>query len=132
MISLFDRPSLEYALEASVRPNLKPLLNARIRHSLDAGLADLTHILVVEGQDTEQNIIDEIGFAPTTNPIDGIHYASPAFIPNWASLEDLDGWFEMIWTVADSGFAFIFLIEDTLGASSEMSIMCRRHVGPRR
>ena len=132
MISLFDRPSLEDALDAFVRPDLKPVLYARIRHSLDEGLADLTHIVVVERQDTEQTIIDEIGFAPTTNPVDGIHYASPDFIPNWAWLEDMDGWFEMIWPVADSGFAFIFLIEDTPGASSEMPIMCRRYVGPPR
>jgi len=128
MISLSDRASLKNALNAPVRSDLKPLLFTRIRHALDAGLADLTHIVVVEGQDCEQAIIDEIGFSPATSPLDGIRYTSPGFIPGWAWLEDFNGWFEMIWPVADSGFAFILLIEDTQQRPSDLIIMCRRHL----
>lgn len=132
MISLFDRSSLQAALTQSWRADLKPLLDARIRHTLNAGLVDLTHILVVEGQDTEQAIIEEIGFTPLANPMDGTRYNTPGFTPGWAWLEDLSGWVEMIWPVADSGFAFILLIEDTHQAQSDLPIMCRnliRHAG---
>ena len=125
MISLPDRASIERALTEPVRADLKNELHARIRHTLEAGLSDLTHILVVEGRDTEQTILNEIGFTPFANPIDGARHGSPGFIPGWDHLRERGGWFEMIWTIGNSGYAIVFLIEDIDGPSAQL---CRAYI----
>ena len=126
MISLPNRASLESALTAPVRADLKDALHTRIIQTLEVELADLTHLLVVEGRDTEQTILDELGFTPLANPIDGTRHGSPNYVPGWAWLQDLGGWFEMIWPIGDSGFAVVFLIEDT---DNPLARLCRVYVG---
>ena len=125
MISLPDRASLERALTAPVRADLKTVLHARIRQTLEAGLSDLTHVLVVESADTEDEVIEAIGFSPLNNPIDGTRFGDPGFLPHWDWLQRHHGWVELIITVGDSGFAYILLIEDGEADQSGLAAMCR-------
>ena len=78
MLSLPDRASIESASTAPLSTALADALAVRIRHTLANGLGDLTHILVVEAGDTEDQVIEAIGFSPLNNPIDGTVAPKPS------------------------------------------------------
>jgi hypothetical protein len=128
MLSLYDEATTKAALALPIDRDLRALLTTRIIHYAAAGLAAATHILVIQPGDTESEIEREIGFYPTTNIIDGICSGSAAFHPFWDWLQDLAGWFEMIVTVGDSGFAYILLIEDADGVDPTLLALCRAHL----
>jgi hypothetical protein len=121
MLSLPDCAALEAALSSPVRPDVQPLLHRRIQRFFDDGLADYTHLLVVEADDSEAKLLDEIGLTPFEH--DGIRYGSSDFHPRWDLLHDHGGWFEMTFCIADSGFAYVLLIEDD--DRSCLARMCR-------
>jgi hypothetical protein len=127
MLSLYDKSSIEAALASPLQPDLRKLLTDRISDAAASDLLDLTHFLVVQPGDCEHNIADEICLTPLTNPIDGERFGSPEFQPWWDYLEAHDGWFEMIITVGNSGFAFILLIEDAEGVQPELLSLCRAY-----
>ena len=111
------------ALKGPLPDGLKPLLCRCIRHAADQGLADLTHILVVEPGDTEADIIDAIGFSPLASRIDGIRYQ-----PDWDSISREGRWYRLLYLVGDSGFAFLLFVEDAPGTLPELLTLCRRGV----
>lgn len=117
MLSIYDNDTLAVAQHSNIDPRLKELIVCRLGQAECNGLGQLTHILVIEADDTEQQIIDEIRCSPLANPLDGIRYGEPGFIPHWAWLQDSGAWFEMIVTVGDSGFAYIILIEKAAATS---------------
>ena len=129
MISLPDRAAIEAAVNGSMPVEVRDILARRIAGltSPHGDLTDLTHFLVVEAGDTEAAIVAEIGFSPLVNAIDGARFGSPDFHPSWDWLRDVGGWFELIMTVGNSGFAFVLLIEDRDGTDPELLRMCRRH-----
>ena len=129
MISLPDRAAIEAAPNVSMPVEVRDILARRIAGltSPHGDLTDLTHFLVVETGDTEAAIVAEIGFSPLVNAIDGARFGSPDFHPSWDWLRDVGGWFELIMTVGNSGFAFVLLIEDRDGTDPELLRMCRRH-----
>jgi len=131
MLSLFDEATTRAALTLPIDPGLRALLSTRIIHYAAAGLASATHILVIQPGDTESAIEREIGFYPTTNIINGVRSGSAAFHPFWDWLQDLGGWFEMIVTIGDSGFAYILLIQDADGVDPELRNLCHTHVTKR-
>lgn len=126
-LSLHDRASIAAAMGQPIDPALKTLLEARLNQAAKADLLDLTHILVILPGDTEAQVIAEIGFSPLVEPFDGARFGTAGFFPHWAWLHDLGGWYEMILTVGDTGFAFILLIERGLGAIPELSAMCAHY-----
>jgi hypothetical protein len=132
MLSLYDEATTRAALALPIEPDLRALLTNRIVHYAAAGLASATHILVIQPGDTEYDIEREVGFYPTINIIDGVRSGSAAFHPFWDLLQDLGGWFEMIVTVGDSGFAYILLIQDAEGVDPDLRAMCRAHSNPRK
>jgi len=131
MLSLYDEATTKAALALPIDPDLRALLTTRIVHYVAANLASATHILVIQPNDNESDVEREIGFYPTTNIIDGVRSRSAAFDPFWDWLQDLAGWFEMIVTVGDSGFAYILLIQDADGVDPDLLAMCRAHSNPR-
>jgi hypothetical protein len=132
MLSLYDTPSIEAALAAPMKADLRKLLTDRIDDAAATGLLELSHFLVIQAGDREQDIADEICLTPLTNPIDGERFGSPAFNPFWDWLEDHGGWFEMIVTVGNSGFAFVLLIEDSEDVPPELRALCRKYAEPAR
>jgi len=127
MLSLYDEAATRAVLSLPIDPDLRALLTTRIVHYAAAGLAAATHILVIQPGDTESDIEREIGFCPTTNIVDGVRSVSAGFHPFWDWLQDLGGWFEMIVTVGDSGFAYILLIEDADGVDPKLRNLCHSH-----
>ena len=128
MLSLYDTQSTEAALACPLQPALRKLLTDRIKDTAASDLLELTHLLVVQPGDCEHDIADEICLTPLTNPLDGQRFGSPEFQPWWDYLEAHDGYFEMIITVGNSGFAFILLIEDADGVQPALLELCRTYL----
>ena len=118
MHDLPDMDSLRAVLNQPLAPELKTLLKDRLTDTLHCGMQDHTHVLVVEAGDTEQQIIEAVGFSPLRSRIDNLPNT-----PDWDWIERHDGWWELLYCVGDSGFAFILLAEDDPG--SELARLCR-------
>ena len=129
MLSLYDYASIAAAMGQPIEPTLKILLEARLDQVAKADLLSLTHILVIQPGDTEAQIIAEIGFSPMAEPFDGVRFGTAGFYPHWAWLQDFGGWYEMIITVGDSGFAFVFVIEKAAGVIPELIAKCAQYGG---
>lgn len=131
MLSLFDRVSMERALSLPLDPKLRRLLSDRVAHTItgEFDLSELTQFVIVESGITEAEIMDEIGMSPLINPLDGSRFGSGDFHPWWEGLEDHDGWFEMIVTVGNSGFAYLLMIEDNAFTESDLLALCRHYAG---
>lgn len=128
MLSFYDHASLRHALTLPLRADLKELLHKRINQIFDDGLADLTHLLVIEADDTEAMLQKEIGFSPLE--VEGVRYGAPGFTPRWNWIHNHGGWFELIFCVGNDGFAFVLLVQDGAGRGwPELRDASRREVG---
>lgn len=125
MKTAYDFESFVKALAQPARADLQPLLTEHLRHTLDAGLADITRLLVVEAINSEAELKAAVGFTPLTNPLDGSRFGDgPKYTPWFDGLRDCGGWYEMIICAGNSGFAFILLIEER---DDELGRLCREH-----
>lgn len=111
MRSLYTSALLRTALSCPMDAQLHGLLTAQANHLGIHGLADLTHIVVIEGADTEADLQREVGFSPLDNPQGHVRFDQPGFCPAWDRLQDHGGWIELLFTVGNDGFAFIVLID---------------------
>ena len=121
-----NRAAIEAAPAMQHKPRLHRLLLDRVALYREAGLLDLTHLLVVEPGDTEQAIIDKVGFSPLVNAIDGVRYGSADYQgdgPIWRH----DGWYELVVPVGNDGFAFVLLVADADGIIPELLDLCRTY-----
>jgi hypothetical protein len=130
MISLSTRASLEAALTLDLEPKLQHLLVDRIKDTASLDLLDLTHIVVVEPGESEEDLQEEISLSPTINPIDGERYPSAQFQVWWDWLERHDGYWEMIITVADTGFAYLLFVPDADNTDPKLRDLCRTYAEP--
>lgn len=121
MLSLPDAAALEAALDQLLDGDLNAILAERFEQIAAQGLGDLTHIIVIQTGDTEEDIIEDCGWSPLVHPIDGTRYRDSEFQPYWAWLRDLGGWYELIHPVGNEGFAYILLIEN---GDSFFAAMC--------
>lgn len=119
MIDLPDYESMIDALSSPIDTGLHTLLAGRFKDTLALSLQELTHILVVEPGDTETQIIEAIGFSPLVSRIDGI-----CGQPDWDWIEFHTGWTELVYTVGDSGFAYILFVAD---GGSDLATLCQQH-----
>lgn len=115
MIDMPDLDAILAALSTPLQPDLHDLVASRLQDAFACELADLTHILVIQPGDTEAQIIDAIGFSPLVSRMDGNRLQ-----PDWDYLQQHPGWHELIYTVGDSGFAFIVFIENADGVLLEL------------
>lgn len=124
MLSLIDPAAMIAAL-----PTLDPLPRRRVQEILDGQLADMTHILIIGPDDPEADIVAEIGFSPLE--LERLRSSDSGLEPAWDVLHDHGGWFELVFCVANDGFAFMLLIEDH-EPPTPLARMCRTHgqVGP--
>jgi hypothetical protein len=114
MLHLYDRATMAAALAADLEPQLHRLLAERIE-ALGDDLIDWTEYLVVEPGDTEEEIVQHVGFSPLVEPINGARFGTPGFHPHW---------FELIETFG-SAFAYVLLIRNEKEAASGILTMCR-------
>ena len=132
MISIFDAASLSAALATPLHPRLRVLIEQRIASARKNGLADMTHIVVLQPGDTEADLVAEIGWTPLVNPIDRCRYrfGEPGFVAPWDWLQRHAGWWEMVVTVGDGGFAYLLLFSDTPDMNPDLLELCRSHTRP--
>lgn len=119
---MFDCPtieSLQTLLQQQLPSQLRTILEDRLYDTIECGLQDLTHVLVIEVEDTETAIIGAIGFSPLRSRIDPDENG-----PDCDWLEKHSGWFELIFTVGNAGFAYIVLVEND--DRSPFALLCRR------
>jgi hypothetical protein len=122
MLNFPNMEALQAALHQPLQSDLKALLSDRLADTVGLGLADMTHVLVIEADDTEVAVISAVGFSPLVSRIDG-----KGNQPDWDWLERHDGWWELLYTVGNSGFAFILLVEDS--DRSPFAQLCREGHG---
>lgn len=101
-------PDLRAIDMTAIPEALQPQLTAMLANE---ALLDLTFVLIIEAGDSEEAIIEEIGWSPLVEPFDGIRFGEPAFEPFWDWLSEADGWYRLIKTVGNDGFAYILFIE---------------------
>jgi hypothetical protein len=111
--------SIRAVLDQPLGKALRSLLEDRLSDTIRCGLQDLTYILVIEASDTEQQVIEAVGFSPHVSRID-----NRPNCPDWDWIERHEGWWELLYTVGNSGFAYILLIEDA--KDSPFAMLCQR------
>lgn len=121
MLSLIDPAAMIAAL-----PTLDPLPRRRVQDILDSQLADMTHILIIGPDDTEADVIAEIGFSPLE--LERLRFSDSGLEPAWDVLHDHGGWFEMVFCVGNDGFAFVLLVEDCEPKTLFVAL-CRHRLG---
>ena len=89
-------------------------------------LFDLTHLLIVEAGDTEAGIVQAINLSPLISS-DGLRFGCIGFEPPFDWLNDHGGWFELIMTVGNDGFAFELFIEDGPGIPVDLHALCHTY-----
>ncbi len=119
MLSLIDPAAMLAAL-----PTLAPLPRHRVEDILNSQLADITHVLIIEPDDTEADIVAEIGFSPLE--LERLQFGDSGLEPAWDVLHDHGGWFELAFCVGNSGFAFVLLVEDH-EPPTPLVRLCRTH-----
>lgn len=120
MLNLPDPASQNAVLNQPLDPKLHELITGRIKDARALDLGDLTHIAVVQPHDTEADIIEALGFSPLVSRINGIHLE-----PDWDWLERHEGWFELVYAVGNSGFAYLVFVQDTEGVLPDLLTLCR-------
>ena len=96
--------------QALADDTLRELAQGHLTTAKENGLENLTCIAVIEPADSEQTILDELGFSPVRNPFSETRFGDPDFSPAWDWLEVHSGWCELIFTVGDDGFAYIVFV----------------------
>lgn len=120
MLNLPDRASQLAVLHQPLKPVLHGLIKGRVQDALSLGLDDLTHIIVVEPYDNEDDLIEALGFSPLVSRLDGI-----ALQPDLDWIESHPGFWELVYTVANDGFAFLVLVQDAPGVLPDLLALCR-------
>ena len=128
MLSFHDASAIASAPStSSIDLALSQLLADRVQDWAATDLLDLTHLAVIQTGDTEAAIVDEVAFSPLVNPLDGRRFGSKGFEPCWDWLERHAGWFEMIVTVGNDGFAFVLFIQDSDGIDPQLRRLCQSY-----
>lgn len=130
MIALHDRVAIEDALSSSLDCRLRVLIADCIKQDIRPvtyDLLDYTSIVIARPGDTERTIRRELGFSPLVNVFDGSRFGTAEFVPFWDVLHDHGGWFELIVTCGNDGFAFVLFVQDALGVEPDLLALCRTY-----
>jgi hypothetical protein len=123
MISLADAEAMLHVLSTSLPTDLHSILTDTISHAAQAGLMDLTHIVVVEPGDLVDDLIDEIGSSPLIDT-QWTRWNEPGFVPPWSHLRERGRYIELLDCIADTGFAYVIYLDRA--GDSELVEMAER------
>ncbi|MXO52373.1 hypothetical protein GRI42_13765 [Erythrobacter gaetbuli] len=118
---MYDLPNIDAlraVLDQPLDERLKTLLADRLADTIHCCLQDYTHVLVVEAGDSEEDMIKAVGFSPLRSRFDATRKCLDC---DW--LEQHDGWWELLFTVGNAGFAYIVLVADEDGIP--LADLCR-------
>jgi hypothetical protein len=120
MLNLPDRATQLAVLHQPLEPVLHGLIKGRVQDAAALCLSDATHIVCIEPYDTEADLIDALGFSPLVSRLDGLPLQ-----PDWDWIERHTGWWELVYTVGNDGFAFLVLVQDAPGVLPDLLALCR-------
>jgi hypothetical protein len=125
MLAIYDRASMVQAMTLDLQPQLRSLLERRSAALKTAygDLSDATEFFVIQCKDREDDIVEELGFSPLVEPIDGARYGTQGFRPYWDHLVRHDGYYEMAISYG-STFATIIFIEDDSSVLPALRALC--------
>lgn len=127
MLIYSDAASVAGCPAAPVTPELQQLLTRRVAAWAGEDLLDQTHVLIIQAGDMAGQVRREIGCSLLINPLGGTRFGSPAFEPHWEWLKAHPGWFEMIITVGNEGFAYFLFIQDAEGVDPYLRALCHAY-----
>jgi hypothetical protein len=110
MIDLPDHASQLAILDQPMAKPLHDLIAGRVSNAATLGLADLTHIVVITRADDPAAVTVALGFDPLYSRLD-----QTIAEPDWDWLERHDEFFELVYTMANDGFAMIVFVADDGG-----------------
>ena len=110
-------------------PQLQNLLADRVQDWTALGLLGLTHLVLVEVGDTEESIVDVIGSSPLINSLDGKRFGAAEFVLPFDILSDHGGYFELVMTIGNDGYARVIFVHNREGVDTELLAMCRAYAG---
>lgn len=124
MHSYDDAAAIAAAPNTVTDPMLKSLLADRVQDWTALDLLALTHLVIVDVEDTEHTVAAEIGFSPLVNPLDGLRVGDDGYVSPWDWAEEHHGWLEVMMTIGDSGHAVFLFVADGSGLSYELRALC--------
>lgn len=129
MLSIYDSASMAQAMTLDLDPQLRALLKRRFASlkTIYGDLSDSTEWFVIQPGDVESHIVDELGYSPLVEPLDGARFGTREFRPYWDHLVRHDaGYFEMSVSYG-STFASVLIVQDADGVLPALRAMCRRY-----
>ena len=111
MITIYTEADLA---NAGLDPKLRALMAAHFDHATRQGLIDMTVACVIQPGDNEAAIINAIGFSPLDGPA--------------AWVNDHGGWFEAVYIVEGTGFAYLVYVGQAAGVWPALIHHCRTQV----
>ena len=125
MISLYNAELIHDARRLlSLEPGLQHLLLSHIDNAMARDLAALSHFLVIQPGDTEEDILRETCMSPLVNTLldgDDARFGSPGWVPQFDSIDwSVEGAWTVTCCIADSGHAVLIVIPDDDGIDADL------------
>ena len=110
--------------DAIADPELRELLQQRLRDIEPYSLSDLGSFIVVEPGDSVETIDKQLGFPILTNRWTGVQFGQTGFTPFWEVLEEHGTCYEMVFVLSDDGYGVELFIPKHPSMDSELLSMC--------
>jgi hypothetical protein len=88
-------------------------------------LASLLHILVMDREDTPQDLEHHLGFSILTNRWNGLESDHPDFTPSWDIVEVHEHWYVLTFIISDDGFGIVVFVPR--GIPHALAALCDRY-----
>lgn len=133
MITIYNSADMARVLSGPIDPDLKTILLDRLELLAEFSewdLSDLAHFVIVEPDDSIEEIERELGISPFVNLLDGIRYPDPAFEPSWEFCNARKGYTDFTFALCDSGQALCLLVPDRDDVEPRLLELCRVYGTP--
>lgn len=117
-------------LPRALDPTLRALINLRceqLRRNYDGPLDEIVSFLIVEPGDTEEAIVEALGFSPLVNLSDGTRFGDPEFTPNWEWATCHGAFWELVYILTQDGFGTIVFVPNDPGVEFDLHALCLEH-----
>jgi hypothetical protein len=118
MITISTWGELARALDSPLDSTARATLSAhrdRLAEYGDYDLSELARFAILEPGDQTTALEQASGIRIFVDP------------PTWESIDDLGGWFELVWVLSDDGFGWVVLVPDCPGTDRALLRLCRSH-----
>jgi hypothetical protein len=86
----------------------------------DCRVGDLGPILIVQSNDTLEDVERAAGVPIATNLVDGAIFPHVNFTPSWETCEGDHGWYEITYVTSDDGSGVVIFVPDRDGIDATL------------